>query len=578
MSNEYLGLYLEEARELWDDGVAAISAGGDPGRDQFLRAAHTVKGMSGTMGYKSLSAAIHHLEDLARDNFANPDISAVWQAIGAALDRAAATQNAASLEEFQWAPLESAQPAPDNSVAPDNDEPVSKTAPGDTGAWYRLTPTESEPMPAVRIKQWRLELVRMGFGQIHPADDQGELATDLQVFVEDPVDLNRISSLRNIGTIAMVESFADEAGAAVESSPAGPVPRTPGLVPAPVLRVDLRRIDTLFDEIGQLQTHLRVLNSVEYGSRSWGREMREVQSLATRAVHRAGVLRLSTLAPLMDSFEQSAMQAAESQGKNVRFVRDGESIRVAREIVERLRPLIPHMARNAVVHGIEGTNDRIAAGKDPTGEIRFSAVQEGVEVRLTIADDGGGVDVGRLREKAATLQIDVPDDAAEDELLRLLFVSGFSTREEADDLAGRGVGLDAIKEAVESAGGRVRAEQHRGQFFRIELTLPVPLTIQNVVEVESGKASFGLVDTGWQPVEKVNGSAPAVLPGSSEAGGTVLSDGVFHVKVGGWRRIPDVLLHRLRPPLDRIRGASGFYLDEDGRPKILYRPMPEGSA
>lgn len=338
------------------------------------------------------------------------------------------------------------------------------------------------------------------------------------------------------------------------------------------LRIDVDRLETMFETVGQLQTRLQILSQAEYGSQSWEREMRNVQSLATRSVHHIASVRLSSLKPLATLFERALQEASVKSAKPVQFFARGGNLRIAREVVERLRPLIPHIARNAVAHGIEDPDIRQKLGKPVHGNVEFSAMQDGATVVLHIRDDGGGIDLVKLRAKAKALGLG--ERLSEQELFGLLFRSGFSTKTETNQISGRGVGLDAVKEAVASAGGSIAIRQEQGRFFELQLRIPVPLSQQRVIEVDLNGIPFGILDEDWQETLTPPGQDMRALafPGlTTPIDGTILTSGKTFFRVRTWRSIGSVHIHRLAPPLDRMPGAVGFYLDETGTPRIVFR-------
>lgn len=556
-TSRYLGLYLEEARELFLEGNAALQA---RQLDAFMRVVHTLKGMSGTMGFKALADACHALEEEARAGKLPAANHTLWQNIGAALDRAQATQSDAALREF--AVSAAAQPH-----TPTPQQPAMAT-------WWRMTVAAEEPLPRARLLQWSAALRRAGVVQIRPSRSQLEQLPDpkhLDFLSHDPhiVDLARslrhvaaVVALGNDPTATTVAATSPETTASLAVQPAA----------ASILRVELRQLDELFAEIGEIHSQLRILNKLVYGSSDWERTMRNVQAAATRSVQRISSLRLSSLEPLLHDFERAATVAAAQVGKPVRIELSGAGIKVARETIERLRPLIPHIARNAVVHGIEAADVRRKRGKHPIGTIRLEAVARSNAVRLTISDDGGGVNTELLVQKARERGIALPDE----DLLELLFLPGFSTKETSDDLAGRGVGLDAVREAVTSVGGTVRAKHTPGQGFALILDVPVPLSLRPILEVVPEAIPVGLIDEGWQRVPTAKGPWLR-LAGVEPQGDIFLQGPTAALRVRSAQPLGYVYVHPLRPPFNRIPGAIGFYLDAGGVPRLILEPGIEAA-
>ncbi|MCF3997323.1 ATP-binding protein, partial [Pseudomonas aeruginosa] len=145
---------------------------------------------------------------------------------------------------------------------------------------------------------------------------------------------------------------------------------------------------------------------------------------------------------------------------------EGESTQVDRDVLEKLEAPLTHLLRNAVDHGIEAPETRLAAGKPAEGRITIRARHHAGMLVLELSDDGGGIDLQRLRETVLNRQFATAETVAqlsEEELLAFLFLPGFSMREQVTEVSGRGVGLDAVQHMVRQLRGGVRMEQRQGQ-------------------------------------------------------------------------------------------------------------------
>src|SRR5690606_26486264 len=145
---------------------------------------------------------------------------------------------------------------------------------------------------------------------------------------------------------------------------------------------------------------------------------------------------------------------AAASGRLVGLELSGTEVEADRAVIDALREALLHLVRNAVDHGIEPPDERKRAGKPPEGTIRIAAVLRGADLRVTVHDDGRGLDTSAVRERLAARGMPVPD--SEEELAEVLFLGGFSTRREATAISGRGVGLDAVRSAVQRVRGSVR--------------------------------------------------------------------------------------------------------------------------
>ena len=163
-----------------------------------------------------------------------------------------------------------------------------------------------------------------------------------------------------------------------------------------------------------------------------------------------------------------------------------------------------HLLRNAVAHGVEDESTRIAAGKAETGVVELRARQEGNEVVLTLRDDGGGIDLNRVRAKAVDLGLlSADEDASPAKLTELIFNAGLSTAAEVTQVSGRGVGMDVVRNEIASLGGRIEVETKPGQGTTFTVYLPLTLAVTQVVMVRSGENRFAIPASMIDQVQEV---------------------------------------------------------------------------
>lgn len=206
-------------------------------------------------------------------------------------------------------------------------------------------------------------------------------------------------------------------------------------------------------------------------------------------------VRMMAIGRLFARFEQPVRELARREGKQVRWVTAGEETEIDKAVVERVAEPLLHLVRNAVAHGIEAPEVRRALGKPETGTVTVSARHEGDAIEILVADDGRGVDSEAVRRALVNARRISPEEAAQlDEaaLFATLFEGGLSTRDAADDLAGRGVGLDAVKEALARLGGTVRVTsvQDRGASFVVRL--PLTTAVQQALLFKVGGQVYAL--------------------------------------------------------------------------------------
>lgn len=292
----------------------------------------------------------------------------------------------------------------------------------------------------------------------------------------------------------------DDSGDAPEAKPAAAA----GEVAMEYVRVELRQIDRLMDLIGEMVVAKNTLpylaqQAEAQGSRELARGLKERYA----NIHRVVQEMQATMAavgrvPLAHGFRRLprlVRDAARRVRKEVTLSLEGETVEADRRVVDALGEPLLHLVRNAIDHGLEPPAQRIAAGKPAVGRLRVVAHVEGDRLVIEIADDGRGVDIAAVKRQAYERGL-IDEDAlaglGEEAALQLLFQPGFSTRDTVTEISGRGVGLDVVRNAVQSLGGSVALHSRPGVGTRVLLTLPLSMATVEVMLVESAGQRFGV--------------------------------------------------------------------------------------
>ncbi len=194
-------------------------------------------------------------------------------------------------------------------------------------------------------------------------------------------------------------------------------------------------------------------------------------------------------------FRRAVREMARATGKNVTLMISGEHTEVDTGVVERLVDPLIHLVRNAVYHGIEPMAVRVAHGKPEAGTVYLHAAHRGSSVVIEVEDDGGGIDIGKIKTKAVSLGVVRPEQAStmsESEAMKFIFMPGFSTADEVGDQAGRGVGMDVVKRALEGMNGQIEVETELGAGTKFTLRLPLTLLISMALLVKVGSERYAL--------------------------------------------------------------------------------------
>ena len=326
------------------------------------------------------------------------------------------------------------------------------------------------------------------------------------------------------------------------------------------VRVDIRKLDSLMNVVGELSivrsTLSRITERVRAnpGLRELGFELYRLQRSFERHLGEVqdGILevRMVPIGQIFDKLGRVARQASREAGKQVSLVITGAETEVDKLIVEELSDPLMHMVRNAIDHGIEPVNDRVAVGKPEVGTIAINAFQKGSHVLIEIEDDGRGIDRARVREIALSRGILDATGAAELDdrgLLSLIFLPGFSTKSSVDMLAGRGVGMDVVKTNISRLGGVIDVQSEPGIGTKMTITLPITLAILSSLLVEAGGQTFAVPLSAVEEALAYDGSASRTVDGRE----------VMTLRGGS---LPLVHLHALLGLRGRPRGRRGFVL------------------
>ena len=300
--------------------------------------------------------------------------------------------------------------------------------------------------------------------------------------------------------------------AAPASGEAGPQRDTPAPLPAAAepsrpeasasstgadstLRVEVELLNRMMNLVGELVlTRNQILQATGADARfaPLGRRLDMVTADLREAVMRA---RMQPVSHVFSRFPRLVRDLAHGLGKHVRLELQGQETELDKSLLEAIRDPLTHAIRNAIDHGIELPAARAAAGKAGEGMVRLRARHEGSHVIVEVEDDGAGIDVARIREKAVERGL-IPAARAEQmsdrELLQLIFLPGFSTAAAVTSISGRGVGMDVVRTNVEKIGGKVEIDSLSGRGTTLRLRIPLTLAIIPAIIVRSCGQNFAL--------------------------------------------------------------------------------------
>ncbi|PSP78126.1 chemotaxis protein CheA [Halobacteriales archaeon QS_1_68_20] len=263
------------------------------------------------------------------------------------------------------------------------------------------------------------------------------------------------------------------------------------------IRVDVSQVDSLLNQVEQLVTNrLRLRRAIQEGDLDQAiDELDELETLTMRMQDTVMDVRLVPLSQVVGNLPRVVRDLARDQGKEVDFAVEGGDVELDRRILSELGDPLLHLVRNAVDHGIESPEAREAAGKDPEGELRIRARRTRDRVTIEVSDDGRGLDTEAIAEQAIEEDLitrEEIDEMEDDQIRELIFEPGFSTAAEVTGVSGRGVGMDVVRETVQSLDGAVAVSSTPGKGTTITLRVPVSVAIVRVLFVESGGEEYGI--------------------------------------------------------------------------------------
>ena len=360
------------------------------------------------------------------------------------------------------------------------------------------------------------------------------------------------------------------------------------------IRVDTSRLDQVLNlsgEIGLTKNRLNALRSEILTGRTdsdtlhaLDQAVSQLDLLVSDLQNAVMKTRMQPIGRLFQKYPRIARDLARSLGKDVELVLTGEETEIDKTMIEDLSDPIIHLIRNAVDHGVEGPDERKAGGKPEKSQVRLEARQEGDHIVLIVADDGKGMNAEKLRAKALEKGL-ISDEEAntmdERQSFGLIFLPGFSTKEVASDVSGRGVGMDVVKTNIQKLNGTIDIKSELGKGTTFVISLPLTLAILPVLLVQLGEQPFAV------PLSMVREILPIQIDTVQEVGGraTIVVRGevmpIYPISyLLGWSavNIPQygVLMHT--GDITFILAIDGFMGREDAVVKSLEGFRPKGVA
>ncbi|MED1784787.1 chemotaxis protein CheA [Brevibacillus fortis] len=547
--NQYLDMFIEESKE----HLQAINANlllleSDPGNighvKEIFRSAHTLKGMSATMGFEDMASLTHEAEnvldlirnqkltitsdimdaifqsvdliegmviDITEGGDGSADVSAIVKKLRAIVaGDFSAEQEVAATTMTVEAPQEESTPAEDHELD-DYAMMVLKQSQelGNNVLWIKVTLNENCMLKAARSYMVFDQLESMGeVIKTKPAVEDIENERFEQSFEIAYVTEQSIEKVRNtILNISEIQDVTIETIQLKSEAPPAPVvqqapaPAEKGAAEAPqapvkkataggkTIRVDIERLDILMNLFSELVIDRGRLEQLarEIGKNELQETVEHMSRISGDLQNIILTMRMVPVEQVFNRFPRMIRDLQKDLNKKVHLEIIGAETELDRTVIDEIGDPLNHLLRNSLDHGIESPADRKKAGKPEEGKIELRAFHSGNHVFIEVKDDGAGINKDKVLKKALERGIVNPaiaDSMSDKQIHELLFAAGFSTAEVVSDISGRGVGLDVVKSKIESLGGSVGVDSVRGQGTTFLIQLPLTLSIISAMLVQ----------------------------------------------------------------------------------------------
>ena len=577
---------------------------------QFFRTAHTLKGSAHTVGFKSIGDLIHHVEDfvtairegrigitveLTDVMFRVVDVVKLLMRRDSRIldktrhDFVGVTHRLSQLRSILL-PTSSEQAVPalvraaeTTSTSGSTDREDSTHRQESDGRKDGDTKPDEKESAVIRVSRDRLERLLNLVGEL--VISRGRLEQRLMALeqLSDQVIMFKGRMLEAVRTFEEKHAFtlpsASPNQGTVTSQGQPQLTELPGLTDFGSLEFDryddfnilARRLAELSADVGESMAQLN-------GSIRKAREdMGQLQRLSLGMRDEIARARMVPIGTPFVRFQRAVREMARFTGKQVSLVTSGEHTEVDTNVVERLVDPLIHLVRNAVYHGIESTEVRVSCGKPAMGTVYITASHRGSAVVIEVEDDGGGIDIAKIKAKGVTLGLLRPESVSalsDAEAIKMIFLPGFSTADTVGDVAGRGVGMDVVKQTLESINGQIEVETELGVGTKFTLRLPLTLLISMALLVRAGSERYALplpnirevVMPAAGAVQEVGGHP--VLQVGDEAIDVVLLSNILGVESNSKMEARPIVIIRT------ATGMQGIAVDELlGRQEIVIKAL-----
>ncbi|WP_027937574.1 chemotaxis protein CheA [Anaeroarcus burkinensis] len=580
--NQYMGMFLEESREhLQALNQCLLDLENDPSNlsvlDEIFRSAHTLKGMSATMGFTTIAELTHEMEnvlDLMRKEqlaASHELIDTIFRCVDT-LEQLVENVAAGSNETIVIQPLlqmlssiakgEAPAAAPKEAAkapAPAQKAAVQEAAPENEQEQYLFPLNEAEENVIIEARTQGVQAYQIevqlsetcllksarAYMSMSALDELGDVLRSIptvdelekenfersfQVLLLSDVEAIKVEqALLSISEVEKVivlpidllekapkaaeaETTAVTAATDVTADvdPTAAVKKAAEPVKAAAaqgekknnrgsqsVRVDIDKLDSLLNLVGELVINKTRLEQIGITHRLTDlvETIEQMDRVTTDLQNVVMKVRMVPVGQVFNRFPRMVRDLSRELNKEINLIIQGEETELDRTVIDEIGDPLVHLLRNSIDHGIEHPDERVAKGKNPVGEVRLIASHEGNNVVILVEDDGKGINAEVIKQKALEKGLITQAEADKmdaNEAVRLVFLPGFSTAEVVTDVSGRGVGMDAVKNKIESLGGMVDVETKINEGSKFKIRLPLTLAIIQALLVEVAKEIYAI--------------------------------------------------------------------------------------
>lgn len=440
--------------------------------NSVFRTMHTIKGTSGFLGLDSIGSLAHGLEEVL-DNLRNREIVPTANLVSSVLRSADYMKNL--MEEV------------DLSNEKDVSEFVKdlrRYLPADHVTEQPTSEPDSTPL----------------------SDGQEPFAT------EGPAEAHPVATVQEESLNQIMQTIST-IGADIQETRSTPNEKITPPHTDTTIRVEVALLDKLMTRVGELvlarNQILQYTNQLE--DSGFTRTAQRLNLITTELQEGVMKTRMQPIGNVWTKFPRVVRDLASQLGKSVRIEMEGKETELDKTIVEAIKDPLTHIVRNSIDHGIENPQTRIENGKPAEGTLRLRAFHEGGQVNIEITDDGAGLNLERIRNKAIERGMITTAAAAamnDWEVTQLILLPGFSTAEKVTSISGRGVGMDVVKTNIERIGGTLDLDTNPGRGMTVKIKIPLTLAIIPALIVSSGDDRYAIPQVGLLELVRLEGQSP----------------------------------------------------------------------